>query len=114
MAKEKVDLRYTLNEFKEKFDLIQKIPCTKEENKHYAAMQKSGQALPQGVYVYEYTSVDDYAEYYTVYIPDLTSDEIQEYLTFKKLSILNTIKNCVLFFTILTIIGLVGTLLLLC
>ena len=113
MAKEKVDLRVTLNEFKENFNLIQKIPCTKDENIRYTQMQKSGQTLPEGVHAYEYSTVDGYAEFYTVYIPDLTPAEVQEYLTFKKLAMLNTIKNCVLFFTILTIIGLLGTLLIL-
>lgn len=112
MAKEKMDLRLALEEYKEKFDLIQKIPCTREENKAYSQMLKNGQPLPQGVIKDEYAG-EGYAEFYTVYTPDLSEKEIQEYLTYKKLALLNTIKNCVLFFTVLTIIGLVSGLLLL-
>ena len=111
MAKEKVDLRLQLEAYKEKFDLIQKIPCTKEEDKAYSQMLKNGQPLPEGIERQEFS--DGYEEFYTVYKPDLSEKEIQEYLTYKKLSLLNTIKNCVLFFTVLTIIGLVGWLLLL-
>ena len=111
MAKEKVDLRLELLDYKEQFDLIQKIPCTKEENKAYTQLLKAGKPLPENVCQYDYTTGMDYEEFYTLYIPDLTEAEIAEYLTYKKLSLLNTIKNCVLFFTILTIIGLVGWLL---
>ena len=111
MAKEKVDLRWELLEYKEQFDLIQKIPCTKEENKAYTQLLKTGKPLPENVRQYDYSTGMDYEEFYTLYIPDLTDSEIAEYLTYKKLSLLNTIKNCVLFFTILTIIGLVGWLL---
>ncbi len=113
MSKEKVDLRQELTEFKAKFNLIQKIPCSKEDNKRYTQMRINGQALPDGVYAYEYYVADDYTEFYTLYIPDLSAAEINEYLTYKQLALLNTIKNCVVFFTVLTVIGLVGGLLLL-
>lgn len=112
MAKEKIDLRAELLAYKEQFDLIQKIPCTKEENKAYTQLLKNGQPLPQHVYKYEYSLSEDWEEFYTLYIPNLTEHEINEYLTYKQLSLLNTIKNYLLFFVILTIIGLVGALLL--
>ena len=67
--------------------------------------------MPDGVYAYRYddgrTSTE---EFYTIYEPDLTEQEITEYLTYKKLSFLRTIKNCVLFFTVLTIITIVVSL----
>lgn len=113
MAKEKIDLRRELLAYKEQFNLIQKIPCTKEENKLYSQLIRSGKPLPQNVVKYEYPVSMDYDEFYTVYIPDVSAAEIQEYLTYKQLALLNTIKNCVMFFTILTIISLVGGLLLL-
>ena len=113
MAKEKVDLRQDLKDFKEKFNLIQKIPCNIEENKRYTQMARDGKPLPENVFKYEYSVGMDYDEFYTLYIPDLSAAEINEYLTYKQLALLNTIKNCVVFFTVLTVIGLVGGLLLL-
>ena len=112
MAKEKIDLRQELLDYKEQFELIQKIPCTREENKAYTKLLKNGQPLPENICKYEYSMDSDYEEFYTLYIPELSDSEIAEYLTYKKLALLNTIKNCVLFFTVLTIIGLVGSLLL--
>ena len=113
MAKEKRDLRQELAEFKEKFDLIQKIPCTHNENKTYTQLLREGKPLPENVHKYEYSVGTDYDQFYTLYIPELSTAEINEYLTYKTLALLNTIKNCVVFFTVLTIIGLVGALLLL-
>ena len=111
MAKEKIDLREELLAYKEQFELIQKIPCTKEENKAYTKLMNSGKPLPENVYKFDYMTGGDYEEFYTLYIPELSDSEVAEYLTYKKLSLLNTIKNCALFFTILTIIGMVAWLL---
>ena len=106
MAKEKINLRDELRTRKFEFDLLQKIPCTKQENKEYQKLLKDGGALPEGVYAYD--SYDNgETEFYTVYETDLTESEIREYLTYKQLSFIRTIKNCVLFFTVLTIIGMI-------
>lgn len=113
MAREKRDLRQDLTEFKEKFNLIQKIPCSNEENKRYTQLSREGKPLPENVHKYDYSAGMDDEEFYTLYIPELSADEINEYLTYKQLALLNTIKNCVVFFTVLTIIGLVCSLLLL-
>ena len=106
MAREKLNLRDELRAHKFEFDLLQKIPCSKQENKEYAKILKEGGTLPEGVYAYVYaggeTSTD---EFYTIYETDLTEAEIQEYLTYKQLTFIRTIKNCVMFFTVLTIIG---------
>ena len=109
MAKEKVNLRDELREHKFEFDLLQKIPCTKQENKTYEKLLEAGCALPEGVFPYEYESGTATDEFYTVYEADLTETEIQEYLTYKQLHLIRTIKNCVMFFTILTIASMVGT-----
>ena len=112
MAKEKINLRDELRYHKFEFDLLQKIPCTKQENKAYQQLLKNGGILPDGVFAYEYDSGEvSTTEFYTVYEADLTEAETQEYLTYKQLSLIKTIKNCVLFFTILTIIGVVAYLL---
>lgn len=109
MAKGKINLRDKLRAHKFEFDLLQKIPCTKQENKEYQQLLKEGGSLPEGVYAYTYdTGETSTSEFYTIYETDLTESEIREYLTYKQLSLIRTIKNCVLFFTILTIIGMVA------
>ena len=108
MPKEKIDLREELRSYKFEFDLLQKIPCSKQENKKYAQLLKENGVLPEGVYAY----IDDNdepskTEFYTIYETDLTKSEIEEYLTYKKLDLIKTIKNCVMFFTILTIVSMI-------
>ena len=106
MAKETINLRDELRAHKFEFNLLQKIPCTKQDNKEYQKLLKAGGTLPKGVYAYVYDSGETSAtEFYTIYETDLTESEIREYLTYKQLSLIKTIKNCVLFFTVLTIIG---------
>lgn len=112
MKKEKIDLRSELRAYKFELDLLQRIPCSKEENQEYARICKEGGELPKGVYAYVSTNGEQSAEFYTIYEAELTEQELAEYLALRKLSMLRTIKNCVLFFTVLTIIGLVAIVLL--
>lgn len=108
MAKEIIDLREELRYHKFEFGLLQKIPCSKEENKEYQQLLKNGESLPDGVFAYVYDNGEvSTTDFYTVYEPQLTEDEIQEYLMYKQLSMIKTIRNCVLFFVILTIISMV-------
>lgn len=109
MSKEKINLRDELRAYKFEFDLMQKIPCSKQENKEYKNTLKEGGVLPDGVFPYVYENGEaSSSEFYTVYETDLTESEIMEYLTYKKLSLIRTIKNCVMFFTVLTIIGMIA------
>lgn len=109
MAKEKINLRDELRNHKFAFDLFQKIPCTKQENKEYQKLLKDSGTLPEGVYAYVYdTGETSTTEFYTIHETDLTESEIREYLTYKQLSLIRTIKNCVMFFTVLTIIGMIA------
>ena len=106
MAKERKDLKKELRSYRFTFDLVQKIPCTKQENTQYAKLVKEGGTLPEGVFPYEYDSGDvSNTEFYTIYEPDLTQEEKEEYLVYKKLTYLKTIKNCMVFFVVLTVLG---------
>ena len=107
MAKVKINIKKQIRDYKYQFDLLQNIPCSKEENMWYTQLKKENQ-LPENVKEYE----DFENQFYTIYTPELTEQEISEYLTYKKLSLLNTIKNCMVFFTVLTIISLVLALIL--
>ena len=88
--------------------MLQKIPCTKQENKKYQKLLKEGGVLPEGVFAYS-QGTDDVSttECDTVYETDLTDSEIAEYLTYRKLSMLRTIQNCILVLTISSIIYMV-------
>ena len=109
MANEKKNLRKELRAYKFKFDLLQKIPCDKEENKKYQKLVENGEELPKDVYCYVFDDgTPSTTEFYTVYEADLTEAEIAEYLAYKQLDLIRTIKNCAVFFTVLAIIGLVG------
>lgn len=108
MAKEKINLRNELRLYKFDFDLLQKIPCSKQENKKYQKIIKDGGVLPEGVFAYGYDTGDaSTTEFYTVYETDLTEVEIAEYLTYKKLSMLRTIQNCMMLLTVSSIIYMV-------
>ena len=110
----KQDLLEQLRNYKLQFGLLQKIPCSVEENKEYTQLQKEGKPLPEGVSKYEYANDATHDDFYTLAAPDLTDHELAEYLTYKKLSLLRTIKNCIVFFTILTVIYLVVSFLAAC
>ena len=107
MYKEKIKLRDELNSYKFAYDVMQKIPCSKAENKQYQQILKEGGILPDGVYAYDEFGVASTTEFYTVYETDLSQREILEYLTYKKLDFIRTIKNCIVFFTVLTLISLI-------
>ena len=108
--KNAVDLRKQLNSYKYEFDLLQKVECSKEDCKKYKEMVENNQTLPEGVYRYVYENGEQADIFYTIYKPDLTDAEIAEYLSYKQLGYIKTIKNCVLFFTIMAIISLAASL----
>ena len=69
-------------------------------------MVKEGKELPEGVYSYRFNGVATNTEFYRLN-EGLTYEEEMEFLAFQNNKNVNTIKRCILFFTILTIIQLV-------
>lgn len=89
------------------YGVAEKTYCTQEENNEYYKILKEGGTLPEGVYQTAYNDEGSVAstEFYTVKEIELTESERMEYLTYKQLDLLRTIKNCVVFFTVLAVIG---------
>ena len=109
MAKNKVDLKEELRSLYFDALLLQKIDCSREDNKKYNQLLKNNEPLPNGVYEYKMETGERTGTFYTVYQPELTQEEKLEYITLKQLKMISTIKNCVVFFTALTVISMVIT-----
>ena len=81
------------------------VDCTDQENAMYADMKNNREALPENVRQYKNTNTDQYVDkFYYLKESKLTDSEWQEYLRYVELNRMNTIENCIIFFTVLTII----------
>ena len=107
MAKSRSDVKEIIRDLKEELLLVQKIDCTKEEDEIYREMLKRGESLPDGVYKYEDSLGNDDLGFYTLYIPEMSSEETKEYILLKQYMELRTVKRCMIFFTVLTVISIV-------
>ena len=96
MDKETQNIKEKIEEGRFEHGFASAISCTKEENLEYNKMLKEGQKLPYGVYPYTDFDGDMTGEYYTVRNADISENEKMEYLAYKKISILTTIRNCVI------------------
>ena len=100
---EKIDPWKELRDYRREYQVAQGLFCSEKDNEKFAQMVQDGIPLPDGIYEYKGGSAEK--RFYTVCAPDLSADEIAELLTYKKLSYLRTIKNCLVYFVTLTIIG---------
>ena len=113
MPKEIVDLKKQLRELRFDMQFLQNIDCSENENKAYSELIKSGGSLPEGVLQRKTESGVYYDEFYTVYDAGLSNEEEQEYIQYQTFLHIKTIKNCIVFFTSLTAISLIATVVLL-
>ena len=104
-------IKEVLDEYRLRYELYDHIECTKEENKEYENLSEQGKSLPEDIY-----PIDSYwsilknganSKFLKLVRTDLTEAEIMELLMYKKLDALITIRNCVVFFTALTVISLI-------
>ena len=102
-SKEKINPQEELQNFRREYGVAQGLFCPQKDNEKYAQMVQDGIPLPSGIYEYKDGSAEK--SFYTVCAPELSNDEIVELLTYKKLGYLRTIKNCLVYFVTLTIIG---------
>ncbi len=99
MANSRKDLRTELRTMKFEFDLLQRIPCSEEENRAFKRYLDDGMDLPQGVFRYRNSDgKNSETEFYTVYDPDLTEREMNEFLKMRQMQILKSIKGTIALF----------------
>lgn len=86
-----------------KKDIIQH----EETREEYQQLENENKPLPDGVYP---TRVDGCREYCTIEnaVPDMTSEEIDRLIAMRQAKDIRTIRNWVIFFGVLAVIGLVG------
>ena len=105
LAKELEQLKYELG-------VLQGVDCSYEENKKYRELLQENKPLPNGILRRDPDGSVEYASFYKVERTALSKDELSEYLQYKQLKSIITIKNCVVFFTVLTVISLTLSLIL--
>ena len=114
MSHKSKDLKEELRSYQFEFDVLQKIPCSEKENKEFRKILKNGGQIPEGVYPYlEADGTTSNSDFYTIYESNLSEDEMNQYLVYKKLKFLKTIKNCIVFFTVSQILAIIGAMVIL-
>lgn len=97
-----------LNQLKYEFGVLKKVYCTDEENEIYRKLLKENQTLPDGVVREDPEGSIEWEHFYTIKESSLSNAELSEYLQYKQLKSIITIKNCVIFFTVLAAISLIS------
>ena len=88
------------------------VDCSEEENQLYLKLLKQKKELPIDIVRREESNGTKLDEFYKVVPLEISHEELHEYCLLKQTKHLNTIKNCVVFFTILTAISLFATIIL--
>ena len=96
-----------LEQLKHKLGILQEVDCTDSETEEYRKLLSQGMPLPNDILCRDPDISNEYATFYTVQETKLSKEELLEYVQYKQLCTLITIKKCVVFFTVLTIISLV-------
>ena len=95
----------------EKYDagvFFQEVECSEEECQKYAAMMRNKENLPENIVCF---NTDDDCDEFIKLIPlDISHEDLQDYCALRQTRDIRTIKKCVIFFTVLAIIGLLGAL----
>lgn len=108
------DAKDMLRESRFEYGILKDVPCSEKDNQKYQKMLEKGEKLPDGVCQYKNAATGEFiGEFYTVIDQHFSDSEKQEYLKYVELSYkkeelrhIETIKNCVVFFTVLTVISL--------
>ena len=106
MANNIKNLREDLKDLKYRNGLLENINCLKEDTEKYRQMVKNGEPLPDGIFQYKNEMGTPVDSFYTIYEADLSDEEKSEYFLLRQSSHIRTIKNCIVFLTVLAAIRL--------
>lgn len=95
------DLKKELFRLRVEFDTIQQVFSTKDEEKQIKQLIKKKQPLPEDIYL------DNSGSHYRFVNADISKEDLDELLFYRQLKYLRTIKNCFIFFVVLTIIPII-------
>ena len=85
----------------------QRQDCTDEENAQYLEMINNGETIPDNVGRHLDEKEQPTENFYRIEKAEMTYEQRMEYLAMKQHEVLVTIRNCTLFFTVLTVLGLI-------
>jgi hypothetical protein len=101
-------LKKEFERLKYQLGFLKRTDCSANDTKKYIEMLNQGMPLPDGVFRDDPDCRNEFATFYTVEKTELSKEEISEYIQYKQLCTLITIKKCVVYFTVLSIISLVA------
>ena len=104
MPKQVINAKADLYNAKLDTGLIVKVPSSSKEHGEYLTMTKEGKGLPEGVL----KGVDEYGIESFYREAKLSERETREYIELLQYEELRTIRKCVVFFTVLVVISLIG------
>ena len=111
----KINIRSKIKQYRAENGILHVTPCTEQENRAFEETEKAKKELPEGVFHYRNENGEPIGEYYRMQDPGYTEEEVREFLTYKRIALLEeqnrhlkTIKKCMIFFTVLTVISLVA------
>jgi len=108
MDKQAEKIRDELQRYRCEHGLAKKEDCSLEENSKLKKMIKDGSSLPNEVVQYVGSAGEPVGLFYRMHKADLTEKEIGEYIAFKQLDTLNTIKSCLMFFVVMSLVSVVA------
>lgn len=107
MSEENNKIKKELEDYRVEYGFIKEEWCTYEENQKYEQILKEGGTLPDGVKPSYYEDGERSGMYYTVHEEKLTDTERLEYLSYKKLSLLRSIKALAIILLVIGILSLI-------
>ena len=109
MAEKRENALYEYHAGLSEYGFRQKRDCTEEENARYLEMIKNGESVPDNVGRYLDENEQPTDNFYIITSDDMTHEQRMEYLAMKQHTELVSIRKCMVFFTVLAILGLIGS-----
>ena len=105
-----MNIKSRLEAMKYDLGIMEDIVCSEPENQAYRAMLAAGQPLPEGIFCANPEDYPEAAVFFTVREVSLPSELVIQYILHKQSRDIKIIKGCVIFFTVLASLSLLGSL----